>query len=64
MKIYHLIICYNDETEELEYIEERIEDASKPNALDYTDYDIELDADYWKDDELMELIWKEGLAEA
>ena len=64
MKIYHLIICYNDETEELEYIEEKIEDVSRYDAFGYTDYNVELDPDYWQDDELMELIWKEGLAEA
>ena len=64
MKIYHLIIAYNDETEELEYIEETIENAddSNPSIEDYTT--VELDPDYWQDDELMELIWKEGLAEA
>ena len=26
MKIYRLVICYNDEKEELEYIEESVED--------------------------------------
>ena len=64
MKIYHLIIAYNDETEELEYIEETIEDAdsNNPNMEDYNT--VELDPEYWQDDELMELIWKEGLAEA
>ena len=28
MKIYRLVICYNEEAEELEYIEESIEDDS------------------------------------
>lgn len=64
MKIYHLVIAYNDETEELEYIEESIEDASASAFPVITELDVELDPDYWKDEELMRLIWKEGLAEA
>ena len=64
MKIYHLVIAYNDETEELEYIEESIEDASASDFPLITELDVELDPDYWKDEELMRLIWKEGLAEA
>jgi len=63
MKIYHLIIAYNDKTEELEYIEEYVENA-EPAIVPYTEAEVELDPDYWEDEELMALIWKEGLAEA
>tara|TARA_Y100001938_G_scaffold7785_1_gene9492 strand:+ start:721 stop:927 length:207 start_codon:yes stop_codon:yes gene_type:complete len=63
MKIYHLVIAYNDETEELEYIEEYVEN-DKPAIVPYTESTVELDPDYWEDEELMSLIWQEGLAEA
>ena len=65
MKLYHLIIAYNDETEELEYIEEFIEDLDKTRTYEVVlESEIELDDDYFDDEELVSLISKEGLAEA
>ena len=65
MKLYHLIIAYNDETEELEYIEEFIEDLDKTRTSEVVlESEIELDDDYFDDEELVSLISKEGLAEA
>ena len=64
MKIYHLIIAYNDETEELEYIEEYVENASPVALPNCTEFTVELDPDYWDDEELMSLICEKGLAEA
>tara|TARA_Y100000310_G_C20553266_1_gene749221 strand:+ start:1002 stop:1187 length:186 start_codon:yes stop_codon:yes gene_type:complete len=43
MKIYRLVICYNEEDEQLEYIEESIEDDQAPEhtymgSIDLTEY--------------------------
>jgi len=63
MKIYHLIIAYNDETEEIEYIQEHVEEEMPPEVrtLEMT---MELDERYFDDEDLMELIWEHGLGEA
>ena len=54
MKIYHLIICYNDETEELEYIEEYVEDVGSDN-VPYAYREIKLDEE-WADEDLMAIL--------
>ena len=66
MKIYHLIIAYNDKTEEIEYIQEEIEDdgsiglgLSKP-----VEFFADLDDDYFDDKTLLKLIDEFGLGEA
>ena len=63
MKIYHLIIAYDDKTEDLEYIEEYVEEATTA-LIPFTEKSVELDPEYWDDEELINLITKEGLAEA
>ena len=60
LKIYHLIIAYNDETEEIEYIQEQIEDDSGSTDA----YILEVDEKYFDDEDLVELINKHGLGEA
>ena len=67
MKIYHLIIAYNDKTEEIEYIQEEIEDdkGTGMDPYDPVSIDIVLGEDHKFDDEtLMKLIDEFGLGEA
>ena len=59
MKIYHLIIAYNDKTEEIEYIEE---DGGTSEDIPWTI--VEYDEDYFDDEELMKLIHAVGIAKA
>lgn len=61
MKIYHLIIAYNDKTEEMEYIEEYVEDAD-PAIIPYKE--VSLDPDEWDDEQLMSLLIHEDVAKA
>ena len=67
LKVYHLIIAYNDKTEEIEYIQEEIEDDSHENGIfmPTTVYDIKVDDDYWDDEEeLIKLLTTTGMGEA
>ena len=66
MKIYHLIIAYNDKTEEIEYIQEEIEDDGSiglgiSNPVEFV---VNMDDDYFDDETLMKLIDEFGLGEA
>jgi hypothetical protein len=66
LKIYHLIIAYNDKTEEIEYIQEEIEDDSSM-ALSTSNpitLSIDMDDEYYDDETLMKLIDEFGLGEA
>lgn len=63
MKVYHLIIAYNDKTEEVEYIQEHIEEEMPPNVRT-VELDMELNEEYFDDEDLMELIFEHGLGEA
>ena len=53
LKIYHLIIAYNDKTEEIEYIQEEIEDESYlgVDIMPEPIYTIKVDEGYWEDEE-------------
>ena len=62
MKIYHLIIAYNDKTEEIEYIQEEIEEAGGTSSP--VEIDLDLDEKYFDDELLMRLIHDVGLGEA
>lgn len=67
LKIYHLIIAYNDKTEEVEYIQEELEDDSGkgPGMSEPVTFNIELGEDHQFDDEtLIKLIDEFGLGEA
>ncbi len=67
MKIYHLIIAYNDKTEEIEYIQEEIEDdESRDLGLHQpVSLIIDLGEEHQFDDEtLLKLIDEFGLGEA
>ena len=57
MKIYHLVIAYNDKTEEIEYIQEEIEDDGSigPGLSKPVTFSVNMDDDYF-DDESLELI--------
>jgi len=66
LKIYHLIIAYNDKTEEIEYIQEEIEDDGSvglglSNAVEFS---VTMDDKYFDDETLMKLIDEFGLGEA
>ena len=66
MKIYHLIIAYNDKTEEIEYIQEEIEDDGSiglgiSNPVEFV---VNMDDDYYNDETLLKLIDEFGLGEA
>ena len=63
MKIYHLIIAYNDQTEEVEYIQEHIEEEL-PEGVMPVEMEMELDDEYFDDEELIKLINENGLGEA
>ena len=66
MKIYHLIIAYNDKTEEIEYIQEEIEDdASRgPGLYKPAVFSVDMEDEYYDDETLMKLIDEFGLGEA
>ena len=65
MKIYHLIIAYNDKTEEIEYIQEELEDDEAIDMRDPFSFVVELGTDHQFDDEtLIKLIDEFGLGEA
>jgi len=66
LKIYHLIIAYNDKTEEIEYIQEEIEDDGSrglgiSNPVEFV---VNMDDDYYDDETLLKLIDEFGLGEA
>tara|TARA_R100000008_G_C3481583_1_gene114139 strand:+ start:413 stop:604 length:192 start_codon:yes stop_codon:yes gene_type:complete len=63
VKIYHLIIAYNDQTEEVEYIQEHIEEEL-PEGVMPVEVEMELDDEYFDDEELIKLINENGLGEA
>ena len=63
MKVYTLTIAYNDKTEEIEYIHEEIEeDGGTSDPIFYDTVDI--DEDYFDDEELIRLIHAVGIGEA
>ena len=62
MKIYHLIIAYNDRTEEIEYIQEEIEEDG--GSAEPVSFNINADEAYYDDELLMKLIHEVGLGEA
>jgi hypothetical protein len=62
LKIYHLVIAYNDKTEEIEYIQEELEEDG--GTADHVEYSIDVDEDYFDDEILMKLIHEHGLGEA
>ena len=63
MKIYHLIIAYNDKTEEVEYIQEEIEEDNGMGVD--TSFTLELgEAHQFDDETLLKLIDEFGLGEA
>ena len=66
MKIYHLIIAYNDKTEEIEYIQEEIEDDGSIGLglINPVEFVVNMDDDYNDDEALMKLIDEFGLGEA
>ena len=66
MKIYHLIIAYNDKTEEIEYIQEELEDDSSitPSLSKPITFSVNVDEDYYDDETLMKLIDEFGIGEA
>ena len=66
MKIYHLIIAYNDKTEEIEYIQEEIVvDGSIGLGLSNpVEFVINMDDKYYDDETLLKLIDEFGLGEA
>ncbi len=66
MKIYHLIIAYNDKTEEIEYIQEEIEDdgSTGPSLSNPVEFSLTMEDEYFDDETLMKLIDEFGLGEA
>ena len=62
MKIYHLIIAYNDKTEEIEYIQEEIEDDG--SGKEPFQFKASMDPEYFDDETLIQLIDEVGLGEA
>ena len=66
MNIYHLIIAYNDKTEEIEYIQEEIEDDSSIGIglSDPVTFTVNMEDEYFDDETLMKLIDEFGLGEA
>ena len=66
MKIYHLIIAYNDKTEEIEYIQEEIEDDGSigTGLSDPVEFSLTMEDEYFDDETLMKLIDEFGLGEA
>jgi len=64
MKIYHLVIAYNEKDEEIEYIQEYVEEDSPTEAGKVLEMYMDYDEEYWDDEALMELILEHGLGEA
>ena len=64
MKIYTLTIAYNEDTEEIEYIQEYVEEDSPTEAGKVLELYMDYDEKYWDDETLMELILEQGLGEA
>ena len=64
MKIYHLVIAYNENDEEIEYIQEYVEEDSPTESGKVLELYMDYDEDYWDDEALMELILEHGLGEA
>ena len=66
MKIYHLIIAYNDKTEEIEYIQEEIEDDGSIGIglSNPVEFSLTMEDEYFDDETLMKLIDEFGLGEA
>ena len=66
MKIYHLIIAYNDKTEEIEYIQEEIEDDGSIGIglSNPVEFSLTMEDEYFDDETLMRLIDEFGLGEA
>jgi len=62
LKIYHLIIAYNDKTEEIEYIQEEIEDDG--SGKEPFQFKASMDPEYFDDETLIQLIDEVGLGEA
>ena len=62
MKIYHLIIAYNDKTEEIEYIQEEIEDDR--GIQEPFIFTADMNEDYFDDEVLLKLIDEFGMGEA
>ena len=62
MKIYHLIIAYNDKTEEIEYIQEELEEDG--STAEPSSFNLDVDEDYFDDEILMKLIHEVGIGEA
>ena len=67
MKIYHLIIAYNDKTEEVEYIQEEIEDSTSMDLGLHNPATITIDlgeGNQFEAEVLVKLIDEFGLGEA
>jgi len=66
LKIYHLIIAYDDKTEEIEYIQEEIEDDGSigPGLSKPVEFYMDMDDEYFDDETLLKLIDEFGLGEA
>ena len=61
MKIYTLTIAYNEDTEEIEYIQEEVTEEEE-----YTDKDfvIEYEEGYFSDEELLDMLQTGEVGEA
>ena len=61
MKIYTLTIAYNEDTEEIEYIQEEVTEKEE-----YTDEDfvIEYEEGYFSDEELLDMLQTGEVGEA
>ena len=66
MKIYYLEIGYNEDTEEIEYIQEEIEDDGSTGLglSNPVEFVVNMDDDYYDDETLIKLIDEFGLGEA
>ena len=62
MKIYHLIIAYNDKTEEIEYIQEELEEDG--STAEPISFNLDMEEEYFDDEILMKLIHEVGVGEA
>ena len=61
MKIYTLTIAYNEDTEEIEYIQEEVTEGQE-----YTDKDfvLEYEEGYFSDEELLDMLQTGEVGEA
>ena len=62
LKIYHLIIAYNDKTEEIEYIQEELEEDG--STAEPISFNLDMEEEYFDDEILMKLIHEVGVGEA